>query len=29
VLGNTLLYWSAMKRAPLRSVQSVWEGENL
>ncbi len=29
VLGNTLLYWSAMKRAPLRSVQPVWEGENL
>ncbi|MCA1599623.1 MAG: response regulator [Chloroflexi bacterium] len=29
VLGNTLLYWSAMKRAPLRSVQPVWEGKDL
>ncbi len=29
VLGNTLLYWSAMKRAPLRYVQPVWEGEDL
>jgi chemotaxis family two-component system response regulator Rcp1 len=29
VLGNTLLYWSAMKRAPLRSVQPLYEGENL
>ena len=29
VLGNTLLYWSAMKRAPLRSVQPVWEGKGL
>jgi chemotaxis family two-component system response regulator Rcp1 len=29
VLGNTLLYWSAMKRAPLRPVQPVWEGEDL
>ncbi len=29
VLGNTLLYWSAMKRAPLRPVQPMWEGENL
>ncbi len=29
VLGNTLLYWSAMKRAPLRYVQPVWEGKDL
>lgn len=29
VLGNTLLYWSAMKRAPLRPVQPVWEGKDL
>ena len=29
VLGNTLLYWSAMKRAPLGAVQPVWEGKGL